>query len=46
MSEWFAPLVDWYRLMPQEEAVRLVRLAIAFVLCLVAVVGSFLNVCI
>ena len=46
MSEWFAPLVDWYRLMPQEEAVRLVRLAIAFVLCLGAVVGSFLNVCI
>ena len=34
MSEWFAPLIDWYRLMPEADAVRLVRLALVFVLCL------------
>lgn len=46
MSEWFAPLIDWYRLLPEADAIRLVRLALVFVLCLGAIIGSFLNVCI
>ena len=37
---------EWLINLPEEDATFLARVAIAFVLCLGAVIGSFLNVCI
>ena len=37
---------EWLIAMPEEQLTHLARVAIAFVVCLGAVIGSFLNVCI
>lgn len=46
MSEALAAFNRWLIALPEADAVFLVRLTLGFVLCLGAIIGSFLNVCV